>query len=228
MQRVAETGYKGFNRFMQVKSDFIPIERWAGLTPYPEAVRLMEAAVADVLAGGTERIFICEHPPVFTVGSSGDTKTDILDAGDIPVVETGRGGKITAHGPGQLVVYPILDLSRRGKDLRAYVRTLQESVLEVLADFGIDGRLTDDVGVWVGDDASSQKIAAVGVRVRRWVSYHGFALNVTNDLDVYKRIIPCGLADKGVTRMADFSNVSVGDVEAVLRRVLSQTFSLES
>ncbi len=163
---------------------------------YTTALKRQEAAVAHCLQTGAETLFLAEHAPVFTLGSSAQP-ADVLDAGSVPVVTTGRGGQVTYHGPGQRVVYPILNLNTRTKDVRWYVRTLQHWIIDILATYNIEGHITDDVGVWV-DDA---KIAAIGIRVRKWVTFHGFALNVTPDLTMYQRIIPCGLADKPVTSM---------------------------
>jgi lipoyl(octanoyl) transferase len=168
-------------------------EVWPGLTPYDEGVRHMETALAEVLAGGPERVILCEHAPVFTAGSSAEAG-EVLDAGSIPVIATGRGGKTTYHGPGQRVAYPVVRLG--DKDIRAYIRRLQGWVMAVLEELGGEGAITDDVGVWVGD----AKIAAIGVRVRRWVAYHGVALNIDPDLTVFERIRPCGL-DKPVTSL---------------------------
>lgn len=171
----------------------------------------------EVLNGGQQVAFFLEHPPIFTLGSGADAKTELLNPGDIPTIETGRGGKTTYHGPGQRVVYVIRDLRHR-KDIRAHIADLQNWLITSLSDLGVPAHTTDDVGVWVGGKgrggqggvapldgaavipakagiASLQpaKIAAIGVRVRKWVAFHGIALNVEPDLSAYKRIIPCGL-----------------------------------
>ncbi|HEX2858731.1 MAG TPA: lipoyl(octanoyl) transferase LipB [Alphaproteobacteria bacterium] len=165
----------------------------------------MEETLADVLAGGPEKVIFCEHAPVFTAGSSAEAG-EVLNPGDIPVLTTGRGGKTTYHGPGQRVVYLVVRLEDR--DIRAYIKRLQMWMVAVLADLGVKGEITDDVGVWVGE----AKIAAIGVRVRKWVAYHGVALNVAPDLGAYARIRPCGL-DKPVTSLAALGVVA--DMEAV-------------
>ncbi|MCP5404704.1 MAG: lipoyl(octanoyl) transferase LipB [Pseudomonadaceae bacterium] len=179
------------------------IIRLPGLTLYPAAMARMDAAVERVLAGGTETLFLLEHDPVFTIGSSGDAATEVLDAGNIPVLPTGRGGKTTYHGPGQLVAYVIKDL-RKSKDLRKYIQVLQEWTITTLADLGVDAFTTDDIGVWVNspDAPAPAKIAAIGVRVRKWVAFHGVAINVNPDLAAFQRIVPCGLA-KPVTSLAE-------------------------
>lgn len=176
------------------------IETWPGLTDYAEGVARMEAAVAEVLAGGEERVVFCEHSPVLTVGSSGNA-ADAAGVEDIPVVETGRGGKVTYHGPGQRVVYLVVRLERWGKDVRGYVKWLQEWLQQSLKELSIETCFTDDIGVWTKTSQGLEKIAAVGVRVRKGVAFHGVALNVDNDLGVYKRFVPCGIADKGVTSL---------------------------
>jgi lipoyl(octanoyl) transferase len=186
-------------------------EVWPGLTPYEEGVLRMEAALAEVLAGGEERIILCEHAAVFTAGSSAEAG-EVLDAGNIPVIATGRGGKTTYHGPGQRVIYPIVWLG--DKDIRAYIRRLQHWVIAVLADLGVEGLITDDVGIWAGD----AKIAAIGVRVRKWVAYHGVAINVAPDLSAFGRIKPCGL-DKPVTSLKQLGVITdMETVDGLLRK----------
>ena len=187
------------------------------MTPYAEGVARMEAVLAEVLAGARERVIFCEHDAVLTVGSSGD-KADIgADAG-VPVVDTGRGGKVTYHGPGQRVVYLVVDLSRWSKDVRAYVKWLQAWLIAALAELGVAGEAgeKDEIGVWVGD----RKVAAIGVRVRKGVAYHGIALNVANDMGIYRRFVPCGITDKGVARLADMGVGDMAAVDAALVRAL--------
>jgi lipoyl(octanoyl) transferase len=179
----------------------------------------MEEILAEMLAGGTERVIFCEMEPVLTVGSSGD-RADIGADPGVPVVETGRGGKVTYHGPGQRVVYLVVDLARWGKDVRAYVKWLQAWLIASLGELGVvaEAGAQDEIGVWIGD----RKVAAIGVRVRKGVAYHGVALNVSNDMAVYGQFVPCGITDKGVTRLAD---VGIGDmvaVDGVLEAVLGR------
>lgn len=201
------------------------IEKWPGLTPYTKGVRLMEDAVAEVLAGGEDRLIFCEHAPVLTVGTSGKA-SDVHEAGGIPVVDSGRGGQVTYHGPGQRVVYPIVNLKGPlpfKEDVRAYVRFLQEWLIASLQEFNINAYTNDDIGVWVNQDMATRamlperKIAAIGIRVRRWVAYHGIALNVAPDLKVYQKFTPCGITDRGVTSMADLGvDMDMDAVDAVL------------
>ena len=173
-----------------------------GLTPYPDAVGAMEARAAGVRAGtAAERIWLVEHPPLYTAGTSA-VAAELLDPGRLPVFATGRGGRHTYHGPGQRIVYVVADLDARGRDLRAYVSSLEGWAIAALAmldvaAFAVPGR----VGVWVTTPGGDAKIGAVGVRVRRWVAYHGFALNVAPDLAAFAGIVPCGL-DLPVTSLA--------------------------
>lgn len=193
-----------------------------GLTPYPAALELQQQAVQRVLAGGPETLFLLEHEPVFTVGSSGDATREVLDAGDIPVLPTGRGGKVTYHGPGQLVAYVIRDL-RQSRDLRGHVADLQRWLIASLAELKVNAFTTDDVGVWVTSPSSNTpprphaKVAAIGVRVHKWVAFHGVALNVAPDLAAFQRIVPCGLVGKPVTSLAQLGvDASVPQVAALL------------
>lgn len=200
------------------------------LVPYPQAVAAMEAR-ADAIAAGeaAEAVFLLEHPPLYTAGTSA-RETDLLTA-RFPVHKTGRGGQFTYHGPGQRVAYVMLDLKRRQPDLRAYVAALERWIIATLAGFNIKGETREDrVGVWVArpekprglkGEMAEDKIAALGIRVRRWVSFHGIALNVEPELAHFSGIVPCGIgaAHLGVTSFADLGFlVSMAEVDAVLRR----------
>lgn len=200
---------------MQAPSSLPVIEIWPGLTPYPRAVEEMERLVA----AGEERIIFCEHEPVLTIGSSGK-HTDIFDAGGIPVLETGRGGQVTYHGPGQRVVYLVVNLDRFGRDVRRYVRGLQEWVVASLQEIGISSYLTDDIGVWRDGEGGPVKVAAVGVRVRRGMAYHGVSINVAVDLSVYRRFVPCGITDKGVGNIG--AEGAMGEVDRALTAGIGQ------
>ena len=182
--------------------------------------------MADVLAGGREKLFFVEHAPVYTAGSSA-VDADYLGVNQIPVIKTGRGGKLTYHGPGQRVVYPIIDLRKRGRDLRQYISALQNWLIESLGEFGIDAYTTDDVGVWVSTHRGEEKIAAIGVRVRKWIAFHGIALNVHPNLEHFKGIIPCGIQNKSVTSMAALGvDVGMAEVDRVLLEKFEEIFSL--
>ncbi|HEY1096564.1 MAG TPA: lipoyl(octanoyl) transferase LipB [Alphaproteobacteria bacterium] len=166
---------------------------------YMDAVAAMERRVALIRAGDApEQVWLLEHPPLYTAGTSAKD-TDLVEA-RFPVFQTGRGGQYTYHGPGQRVAYVMLDLKKRGNDIRRYVFDLEEWLIQSLAVFGIAGRrIAGRVGIWVGNEISAQKIAAIGVRVRHGVTYHGVSINVDPDLSHFNGIVPCGIADAGVT-----------------------------
>ncbi|MCC6981813.1 MAG: lipoyl(octanoyl) transferase LipB [Bauldia sp.] len=201
----------------------------AGPTGYEDAVAGMEEAVGAVLAGGPERVWLVEHPPLYTAGTSARPE-DLLDPGRFPVHASGRGGQYTYHGPGQRVAYAMLDLQRRGPDLRAFVASLEEWLIRTVAAFGVSAeRREGRVGLWVRrperGDGAEDKIAAIGIRVRRWVSFHGVALNVSPDLSHYDGIVPCGVRDQGVTSLADLGvKASMDEVDLVLRREFEALF----
>jgi lipoyl(octanoyl) transferase len=199
--------------------------------PYPEAIASMEARVAAIAAGqAPELVWLLEHPPLYTSGTSGKPG-DLLDA-RFPMFTTGRGGQLTYHGPGQRVAYVMLDLKQRRPDVRAYVAGLEEWVIRALAAFDVSSeRREDRVGVWVQrpDKGSGfeDKIAAIGVRMRRWVSFHGVAINVAPDLEHFEAIVPCGVADPryGVTSLADLRHpATMADVDVALRQSFEQVF----
>lgn len=171
-----------------------------GLTAYPGAVASMEQRVADIRAGAApELVWLLEHPALYTSGTSARPE-DLLVADRFPVYETGRGGQYTYHGPGQRVAYAMLDLRQRGQDLRAYVRGLESWVIHALDALGVQGERRDGrVGIWVARSGGREdKIAAIGVRVRSWVTYHGISVNVAPDLEHFSGIVPCGIGDEGL------------------------------
>jgi lipoyl(octanoyl) transferase len=199
--------------------------------PYPEAVAAMEARVAAIAADAApELVWLLQHPPLYTSGTSGKA-ADLLDP-RFPMFATGRGGQLTYHGPGQLVAYVMLDLKRRQPDVRAYVAGLEQWIIRTLAAFNVRGeRREDRVGVWVArpdkGPGFEDKIAAIGVRLRRWVSFHGISLNVDPDLTHFAGIVPCGVADPryGVTSLADLGHAAtMAEVDAALRRGFAEVF----
>src|SRR6187397_1284548 len=199
--------------------------------PYPEAVAGMEARVAAIAAHqAPELVWLLEHPPLYTSGTSG-RDTDLLDI-RFPLFSTGRGGQLTYHGPGQRVVYVMLDLKRRQPDVRAYVAGLEQWLIRTLAAFNVRGeRREDRVGVWVRRPdkgaGHEDKIAAIGVRLRRWVSFHGISINVEPDLTHFEAIVPCGVVDPryGVTSLVDLGlPVTMEDVDVALRRAFEEVF----
>jgi lipoyl(octanoyl) transferase len=211
------------------KSQNLPVQ-WAlsaGFVPYEEAVCAMESRVAAIHGEKTPELVWClEHPPLYTEGTSAD-KSELLDPGDLPVFQTGRGGRITWHGPGQRIAYACLDLKQRGSDVRAYVRDLESWIIATLAQFGVTGeRREGRIGIWVVNKGGrEEKIAALGVRVRRWVSYHGIAINNAPDLKHYEGIVPCGISEFGVTSLAKQGvDISMAELDRALRTCFEETF----
>jgi len=193
---------------------------------YAQAVAEMEARVAAIRAGTAgEAVWLLEHPPLYTAGTSA-RQSDLIDPDRLPVFRTGRGGQFTYHGPGQRVGYVMLDLRRRGADIRSYVQGLEEWLIRALARFNVRGeRREGRVGVWVADGGREAKIAALGVRVRHWVSFHGVSLNVDPDLGHYAGIVPCGISQHGVTSLARLGIVvSMPEVDMVLRETFAEVF----
>jgi lipoyl(octanoyl) transferase len=191
--------------------------------PYPEAVAFMEARVAAIAAGeALDCVWLLEHPPLYTAGTSAEPH-ELLDASRLPVFATGRGGRFTYHGPGQRVAYVMLDLSARGRDVRGFVHRLEHWLILALAALGVAGRRREgQIGVFVGD----AKIASIGIRVRRWVSFHGVSLNVDPDLEHFAGIMPCGLADTPVTSLAALgAETRMACVDEALRAAFERTFS---
>lgn len=196
--------------------------------PYPEAVAAMEERVALIADGrASERVWLLEHPSLYTAGTSADA-SELVSPGRFPVFRTGRGGRHTYHGPGQRVAYVMLDLGRRRPDLRLFVAALEEWLIRTLGAFNIRGeRREDRVGVWVrrpkrGDEA---KVAALGIRVRRSVSFHGVSLNVDPDLSHFDGIVPCGVTEHGVTSLVDLGlPVTVADADVALRMAFEEVF----
>jgi len=199
--------------------------------PYPEAVTVMEARAADIAAyRAPELVWLLEHPPLYTSGTSGKA-TDLLEP-RFPVFASGRGGQFTYHGPGQRVAYVMLDLKRRRPDVRAYVAGLEQWIIRTLAAFNVRGeRREDRVGVWVKrpdkGEGHEDKIAAIGVRLKRWVSLHGISINVEPDLAHFEAIVPCGVVDPryGVTSLSDLGHLaSITDVDIALRQAFEEVF----
>ena len=195
--------------------------------PYLEAVQTMEDRVAAIHLGQKpEAIWLLEHPSLYTAGTSADP-AELVEPDRFPVYDTGRGGRYTYHGPGQRVGYVMMDLTKRQNDIRAFVRDLEEWIIQTLAAFGVQGeRREGRVGIWVvRDGGREEKIAAIGVRVRRWVSYHGIALNVAPNLEHFTGIVPCGISDFGVTSLKDLGiDATMDDVDSVMMRTFAKVF----
>jgi len=202
---------------------------------YPDALEQMEQIVSGLISGNDlEHVWLLEHPELYTAGTSANL-SDLIDPDLFPVYSSQRGGQYTYHGPGQRIAYTMLDLNKRGKDVRKYVHSLEEWIIQTLAEFDIKGeRRKDRVGVWVVRDdkppsSSGQflenKIAAVGVRLRKWISFHGIAINVNPNLNHYKGIVPCGIQQHGVTSLADLGlKVTIEDLDKALIKTFDNVF----
>ena len=186
----------------------------------------MEQRVAGILSGSEkELVWLLEHPPLYTAGTSADI-SDLKAPDRFPVYNAGRGGQYTYHGPGQRIAYVLLDLKKRNSDVRAFVNDLESWIIDVLAQYQVKGEKRDGrVGVWVGRGSREDKIAAIGVRVRRWVSFHGISINVDPDLSHYSGIVPCGISEHGVTSLVDLGlPVSLPEFDIELRQSFEKVF----
>jgi len=197
-----------------------------GLVPYPEAMAIMDRHV-DMIAKGEEpeRVWLLEHPPLYSAGTSAQPQ-DLVAPGRFPVFKTGRGGQYTYHGPGQRVAYVMLDLRQRGGDVRAFVAGLEQWVIDTLDAFNVRGeRREDRVGVWVRRGEREDKIAAIGIRVRHWVTFHGISINVEPDLSHFEGIVPCGIRGHGVTSLVDLGlPVTMEDLDVALKARFQRIF----
>jgi lipoyl(octanoyl) transferase len=195
---------------------------------YREATDEMERRIAAIRGGtAVELVWLLEHPPLYTAGTSAQDE-ELLDPSRLPVHRTGRGGRYTYHGPGQRIAYVMLDLRRRGHDVRCYVHQLEEWIIRALAQFGVSGERRDGrVGIWVALPGGREaKIGAIGVRVRQWVTYHGLALNIDPELDHYRGIVPCGIAEHGVTSLAELGiTTTTEEIDIVLQSTFGEVFA---
>lgn len=202
----------------------------SGLIEYPDALSEMEERVRAIRAGeASELVWLLEHPPLYTAGTSADI-SDLVDPDRFPVYDAGRGGQYTYHGPGQRVVYFLLDLKKRGRDVRQFVYSLEEMIIRSLAKLGITAeRRFGRVGVWVERGGGREdKVAAIGVRVRQWVTYHGIAINVAPDLSHFEGIVPCGITEHGVTSMQDLGLPhTMADLDRILKQTFDEIFGLK-
>jgi lipoyl(octanoyl) transferase len=217
--------------FLRAESARVGWSRSPGLVPYPEALAAMERRAAEIADGKAgELVWLIEHPPLYTAGVSAKPG-DLLQADRFPVFTTSRGGQFTYHGPGQRVAYVMLDLNARARDVRAFVRALEAWLIGALAVFNVEGEMRDGrVGVWVerrtpGLPPREDKIAAIGVKLRRWVSFHGVSLNVEPDLSHFGGIVPCGVVEHGVTSLVDLGlPVTMDEADAALRLSFEAVF----
>ena len=210
-----------------------------GLVPYEEALAFMEARVADISSGtATECIWLLEHPPLYTAGTSAKPE-DLVAPDRFPVYEARRGGQYTYHGPGQRVVYVMLDVAKRGRDVRCFVRDLERWVINTLAEFNVTGEIREGrVGVWVEREdkpltatgaKTEDKIAAIGIRLRKWVSFHGISINVEPDLEHFSGIVPCGITEHGVTSLVDLGlPVTMDDLDVALKATFEAAMTAPS
>ena len=210
-----------------------------GLVPYEEALAFMEARVADISAGtASECIWLLEHPPLYTAGTSAK-REDLVAPDRFPVYEARRGGQYTYHGPGQRVVYVMLDVAKRGRDVRCFVRDLERWVINTLAEFNVTGEIREGrVGVWVEREdkpltatgaKTEDKIAAIGIRLRKWVSFHGISINVEPDLEHFSGIVPCGITEHGITSLVDLGlPVTMDDLDLALKATFETAMTAPS
>ena len=204
----------------------IEIKRTVKPIEYDEAIHMLERRLENVINNSErELIWFLEHNDIFTAGTS-FKKTEILDD-SINLVKTTRGGKITFHSPGQLICYFVLDLKKRNKDIRKFIISIENSIIDTFKEFNI---LTNsdrkNIGIWINHNNELKKIAAIGIRVRRWVAYHGFSININNNLDNFSKIIPCGIKDRKIIRLKDFSNVKYSEFSEVLEKKLIKNLSV--
>ena len=194
----------------------IEIKKSTKAVKYVDAITQLEARSKLVSKNeDKELIWILEHEPIFTAGT-GYSKNDIIDK-SINVYETNRGGKITYHGPGQLMFYFVIDLRNRKKDVRKFISVIENSIIETLREFNIECHSDrENIGIWFNNKGKIEKVAAIGVRVSKWIAYHGFCLNINNDLEPYKKIIPCGISDKKVTNLTKISKLKFHKIDEIL------------
>ena len=202
---------------IEVKNSVKPID-------YIESMKVLEQRVHDVFLGKKdELLWIIEHKPVYTAGIS-SKKIDLLDK-NLNVIKTNRGGKYTYHGPGQKVVYFVLNLNKREKDIKKLVGKIENCIMEILKEYKIES-YTDNknIGIWVGSKKNSMKIAAIGIRVKKWIAYHGFSLNISTDLSKYNKIIPCGIKDKGITSLKNIGVSNCNNINEIIINKFLRTF----
>ena len=202
---------------IEVKNSVKPVD-------YAKSMKILEQRVQDVLLDKKDEfLWIIEHTHVYTAGTS-SKDIDLLDE-NLNVIKTNRGGKHTYHGPGQKVVYFVLNLNKREKDIRKLVNKIENCIIEILKEFKVKS-YTDkkNIGIWVKNKNNMMKIAAIGIRVKKWIAYHGFAINISNDLSKYKNIIPCGIKDKGITSLKDMGINNFSKIEAIIAKKFLNTF----
>ncbi len=202
---------------IEVKNSVKPID-------YIKSMKILEKRVHDVFVGKKDEfLWVLEHNSVYTAGTSANEK-DLLDK-SLPVIKTNRGGKYTHHSPGQKVVYFVLNLNKREKDIRKLISKIENCIIQTLKEYKLESyNDPKNIGIWVDKQKNSKKIAAIGIRVKKWVAYHGFSLNVCNDLSKYKGIIPCGIKDRGITSLKDMGIKNYDNIEKIIIKKFLSTF----
>ena len=204
----------------------IEIKRSVKPVDYNVAIQLLEKRLENVInKSEKELIWFLEHNEIYTAGKNFN-KSDILD-NTINLIKTSRGGKITCHSPGQLICYLVIDLSKRNKDIRKFILSLENSIIDTLKEFSILG--TNDrknIGIWINHNNEIMKIAAIGIRVRKWIAYHGFSVNINNNLELFNKIVPCGIKNKKIIRLKDISNVNYSEFTNMLEKKLIKNLSV--
>ena len=202
---------------IEVKKTVKPVD-------YAKSMKILEQRVQDVLLDKKDEfLWIIEHIPVYTAGTN-SKDIDLLDK-NLNVIKTNRGGKHTYHGPGQKVVYFVLNLNKRGKDVRELVNKIENCIIEILKEFNVQSyKDKKNIGIWVKNKDNLMKIATIGIRVKKWIAYHGFAINISNDLSKYKNIVPCGIKDKGITSLKDMGINNISKIETIIAKKFLSTF----
>ena len=202
----------------------IDVKNDVKLIDYAESMKTLEQRVSDVFMGKkNELLWIIEHNHVYTAGMN--SKDDELLDKKISITKSNRGGKYTYHGPGQKVVYFVLNLNKRGKDIRKLINNIENCIINILSEYRIKShRDSKNIGIWVGEKNNSKKIAAIGIKIKKWVAYHGFALNVSNDLSKYKKIIPCGIRDKQITNLTELGVKDSKNIDQVIKKKFLEIF----
>ena len=202
---------------IEVKKSIKPIN-------YAKSMKILEERVQDVLfEKKKELLWILEHKTVYTAGASANEK-DLIDK-NLPISKTNRGGKYTVHSPGQKVVYFVLNLNKRKKDIRKLINNIESCIMDILQEYKIKSYPDrNNIGIWVKNGNNSMKIAAIGIRVKKWIAYHGFALNISNDLEKYKKIVPCGIRDKGITSLKNMGIKNYQNINEIIAKKFLNTF----
>jgi lipoyl(octanoyl) transferase len=204
---------------IEIKKSIKPVK-------YVDALELLETRLKDISNNKkNDLIWILEHEEIYTAGTS-YKENEILNK-NINLFKTNRGGKITYHGPGQLICYFVIDLKKRQKDIRKFIKLIEKTIIESLDKFNIDSHGDPkNIGIWINDNSEIKKIAAIGIRVSKWIAYHGFAININNDLSKYQNIIPCGISDKGVTNLKEVNNQNYNELSDIIIKNLSKNLEI--